>query len=244
MIELLIVFLVLLAGSFIQGVSGFGFGLIAMSFLPLMFTVIESTLLVMSLSLFVAASIAVQMWKHVRWKSLVVLLSAAFFGRIGAFYVLSTYGELDIMRDFLGVFLLLIVVYLFYGANKMQKIGSTAIWIPILAGLLGGFVGGVFAIGGPFFVFFLMLAFADDKYAYSANLQITFFFTNLMTVTLHGVNGDYNMDFLLYFLVGIVTVLIGTRLGVACLRRISQENMRRLAGAVVALAAINLIFLQ
>ncbi|WP_147803771.1 sulfite exporter TauE/SafE family protein [Alkalicoccus halolimnae] len=242
MVELLVVFIVLLAGSFIQGVSGFGFGLIAMSFLPLLFTVKESTLLVMSLSLFVAASIAIQIWQHMRWRSLIILLSAAFFGRIGAFYVLSNYGELDVMRDFLGVFLLLVVLYLFFGAKRAGGLSADTLWIPIVFGMMGGFVGGIFAVGGPFFVFYLLLVFADDKYAYSANLQLTFLFTNSMTVILHGVNGDFSGEFLLYFLIGIGTVLVGTRLGVKCFRYISQENMRRAAGAVVALAALNLIF--
>lgn len=243
-VELILIFIILLAGSFIQGVSGFGFGLIAMSFLPLLFTIKESTLLVVSLALVVAVSIGLQMWKHIQWRSLITLLIAAFFGRVGAFFILSRYGELDVMRDILGVFLLLVVVYLFFGAAKAKNVSLKAMWIPILFGFLGGFVGGIFAVGGPFFVFVLIIMFADNKYAYSANLQMTFIFTNAITIILHGVNGDFTSGFLLYFLFGVVAVLVGTKCGVLCFRYISQDNMRRVAGAVVALAALNLIFLQ
>ncbi|SDO38353.1 sulfite exporter TauE/SafE family protein [Alkalicoccus daliensis] len=243
-IELLLIFIILLAGSFIQGVSGFGFGLIAMSFLPLLFTIKESTLLVVSLALVVAVSIGLQMWKHIKWKSLGVLLGAALVGRVGAFFVLSRYGELDIMRDILGAFLLMVVAYLFFGAAKAKNVSIKALWLPILFGFLGGFVGGIFAVGGPFFVFVLMILYADDKYAYSANMQVTFMFTNAITILLHAVNRDFTSGFLLYFLVGVVTVLIGTKLGVICFKYISQENMRRVAGAVVALAALNLLLFQ
>ncbi|CAM3883919.1 sulfite exporter TauE/SafE family protein [Alkalicoccus chagannorensis] len=242
-IEISIVFFILLIGAFIQGVSGFGFGLFAMSFLPLLFTVKESTLLVMSLSLFVAASIFFQMRGHIQWRLLIVLFSAAFVGRIGAFFVLSNYGELDIMRDFLGIFLLLVVLYLFFGAGKAAGIRSRSPWIPIIFGFLGGFIGGIFAVGGPFFVFYLMLLFADDKYAYSANLQLTFLFTNGMTVLLHGASGDFDPDFLWFFLVGIGTVFLGTRLGVACFRHLSPKAIRITAGIVICLAAINLLLM-
>lgn len=243
-LELVLIFLIIMAGSFIQGVSGFGFGLIAMSFIPLLFTVKESTLLVVSLALVVAVSIGMQMWKHIQWRSLLVLLSAAFFGRVGGFFILTRYGELDIMRDILGVFLLLVVAYLFFGTAKAKKVSLNTIWIPIIFGFLGGFVGGIFAVGGPFFVFVLMIMFAGNKYGYSANLQVTFIFTNAITVILHGISGDFTSGFLLYFLFGVTAVLIGTKLGVICFKYISQENVRRIAGTVVALAALNLIFLQ
>ncbi|UCZ52736.1 sulfite exporter TauE/SafE family protein [Bacillus shivajii] len=240
-IELLIIFLILLAGSFVQGVSGFGFGLIAMSFLPFFFTIKESTLLVVSLALVTCMSIVAQLYRHIQWKQLIVLLSAALIGRIGAFFVLHFYGEMNIMKDILGVFLIGVVIYLFRSKGPKEGRVVNRTWLPISLGLLGGFVGGVFAVGGPFFVFYLMLIFSDNKYAYSANLQVTFLFTNSMTILLHGFNGDFTTDYVIYFIVGVATVLIGSRLGVLCFNYISQENMKKLAGIVVAIAAVNLI---
>ncbi|NJP38329.1 sulfite exporter TauE/SafE family protein [Alkalicoccus luteus] len=243
-IELLLITIILLAGSFVQGVSGFGFGLIAMSFMPLIFTVKDSTLLVVSLALVVCTSIAWQLRRHIVWRSLLVILSAAFVGRFGGFLVLSAYGELDVMRDILGLFLLLVTAYLFFGSKYAQMLPKETIWIPVVFGFLGGFVGGIYAVGGPFFVVVMMLLFADSKYRYSANLQVTFFVTNLTTVLLHAFNGDFSSEFPFYFAVGLLTVLVGTRLGVACFKKLSQDNMRRIAGITVALAAVNLIFFQ
>ncbi|PYZ92726.1 hypothetical protein CR194_13810 [Salipaludibacillus keqinensis] len=240
-IEIAIIFLILLIGSFIQGVSGFGFGLIAMSFIPLLFTIKESTLLVVSLALVLSISIAIQLFRHIRWRSLIVLLGAAFVGRIGAFFILDIYGELDIMKVLLGVFLIGVVIYLFNSKTPSVNHQTNRTWLPVVMGFLGGFVGGIFAVGGPFFVFYLMLIFSDNKYAYSANLQITFVFTNFITVFLHGINGDFSGDFLIYFLIGVVSVLIGSRIGILCFAYISQQNIKKLAGVVVAVAAVNLI---
>ncbi|SES30722.1 sulfite exporter TauE/SafE family protein [Salipaludibacillus aurantiacus] len=239
--ELLIIFVILLIGSFIQGVSGFGFGLFAMSFLPFLFTIKDSTLLVVSLALVLSISIALQMFRHIQWRVLTVLLAAALAGRVGAFFVLHNYGDLDILKTFLGIFLISVVIYLFKssGPGEGKLLGKT--WLPVLLGLGGGFIGGIYAVGGPFFVFYLMLVFSDNKYAYSANLQLTFVFTNSVTVLLHGMNGDFNGEFLLYFLVGIASVLIGSRIGIKCFAHISQQNIKKLAAIVVAVAAVNLI---
>lgn len=242
LIELAIIFLILLFGSFVQGVSGFGFGLIAMSFLPFFFTVKESTLLVVSLALVLSASIALQLFKHIQWRSLFVILSAAIVGRFGGFYILHHFGEMDILKVFLGVFLILVVIYLFTSKPPKPETKINETWLPILLGLAGGLIGGVFAVGGPFFVFYFLLLFHNNKYTYSANLQVSFVTTALITVVLHGTSGDFSVEFLTYFLVGLVSVLIGSRLGVYFFAKLSQNNIKKIAGVVVAVAALNLIF--
>lgn len=240
-IELTIIFVIFLIGSFIQGVSGFGFGLFAMSFLPFLFTVKESTLLVVALAFVLSASIAVQLFRHIQWKSLIVLLSAAIIGRIGAFFILDNYGELDILQMALGIFLIGVVIYLFTSGTPDESRITNKTWLPVILGLGGGLVGGVFAAGGPFFVFYMMLIFSRNKFAYSANLQVTFMVTSFITIFLHGVNGDFSGHFLIYFLIGVVSVIVGSRIGIAFFTRIPQQNIKKIAGIVVAVAAINLI---
>ncbi|MFA9559978.1 sulfite exporter TauE/SafE family protein [Evansella sp. AB-rgal1] len=240
-IELVIIFFILLFGSFVQGVSGFGFGLIAMSMLPFFFTVKESTLLVISLALVLSTSIALQMFKHIQWRSLIVILGAAIVGRIGGFYILHHYGEMDILRVFLGVFLVLVVIYLFLSKPPKPDTIVNETWLPILLGFSGGLIGGIFAVGGPFFVFFFLLLYHDNKYTYSANLQVTFVVTAVITVVLHGTSGDFSMEFLSYFLVGLISVLLGSRIGVHFFKKLSQNNIKKIAGVIVAIAALNLI---
>ncbi|MDT8858885.1 sulfite exporter TauE/SafE family protein [Alkalihalobacillus sp. MEB130] len=242
LLEFVFVFLILLFGSFIQGVSGFGFGLLAMGFLPLLFTVKESTLLVVSLAFVLSVSIAAQLYKHIQWRSLIVILSAALVGRVGGFFVLNSYGEEDILKVFLGIFLMGVVMYLF--CSKPPKPDAAKVngtWLPIALGFCGGLVGGVFAVGGPFFVFYFLLVFHSNKYAYSANLQVTFVMTAMITIVMHGVNGDFSWEFFGYFLVGLVSVLIGSRIGVHFFAKLSQANIKKIAAVVVAIAAVNLV---
>ncbi|MFB5661891.1 sulfite exporter TauE/SafE family protein [Alteribacillus sp. HJP-4] len=237
--EIIFIFVVLFIGSFMQGASGFGFGLFAMSFLPFIFTLKDSALLVIVLSLITAASILVKLMKYIEWKGLIYILSAALTGRVAAFFVLHNFGEMDALKRMLGFVLLGMVVYIF---KKKKPLKSSAIppVLPLSLGFLGGFIGGVFVVGGPFFVFYFLLAF-QDKYAYTANLQAVFAVTSVLTVIMHWVSGDFSASFPLYFLIGMISVLIGTRIGMRWMGKISQDQVRKLAGVIVAASAINII---
>ncbi|RKL68291.1 hypothetical protein CR203_07360 [Salipaludibacillus neizhouensis] len=239
--ELFLIFIILFIGSFIQGVSGFGFGIIAMSFLPFIFTIKESTLLVVSLALITALSIVAQMYKHIQWKKIRILLVAALTGRLCGFFVLDRFGEMDFLKNLLGIFLIGVVIYLFTSKAPKDTKVTNETWLPVVLGFFGGLVGGVFAVGGPFFVFFMMLIFSKDKYAYSANLQATFVLTSLFTIGSHALNGDFTGNFLVYFFVGVVTVIIGSRIGIYCFTFVSQEDVKKIAAVFVAVAAVNLI---
>ncbi|WP_158737423.1 sulfite exporter TauE/SafE family protein [Alteribacillus sp. YIM 98480] len=239
--EMFIVFIVLFLGSFLQGASGFGFGLFAMSFLPFLFTLKDSTLLVVSLALVTSLSIFIKVYKHIHYRKLFFLLSAASLGRVGAFFILHHFGEMDILKKVLGFVLIGMVIYILMQKQKDETVEKDNVIFPIILGFVGGLIGGVFVVGGPFFVFYFMVA-CRDKYAYSANLQATFVVTSIVTVVMHGVSGDFSSEFLLYFLVGFVSVLAGTRLGMHWFDRLSQVHIKRIASFIVALAGLNLIF--
>ncbi|WP_240377302.1 sulfite exporter TauE/SafE family protein [Bacillus piscicola] len=240
--ELIFVVAILFIGSFLQGASGFGFGLFSMSFLPFVFTLKDSTLIVVSLALVTSTTILIKVYKHLDYKRLLLLLSAAIVGRVGAFFVLHTYGELEIMKKVLGVVLIAMVGYILLSKNQKQtdERAEKAV-LPIIMGLLGGFIGGIFMTGGPFFVFYLLVA-CRDKYSYTANLQAAFFLTGLVTLILHGIGGDLKSEFILYILAGIASVIIGSRLGMKWFDRLSQDKIKKIASGLVAAAGLNLIF--
>ncbi|AOM81877.1 sulfite exporter TauE/SafE family protein [Salisediminibacterium beveridgei] len=240
-VEILIVFAIIFAGSFVQGISGFGFGILAMSFMPFFFTVKDSTLLVVALAVLLSFSISVQLRRHIQWRSIGVILLFAVIGRSAGYYILHNFGEMPILRVILGIFLLAVVVYLLVSPKPNADRTKIPMLVPIMMGFFGGIVGGVFGVGGPFFVYFFLMAFPADKYAYTANLQIVFFLTSMQTVFLHSVSGDYTLNILLFILVGVVAVLTGSRIGVHFLQHVSTQQVKKLAAVVVAIAAVNLI---
>lgn len=238
--ELVAIVIVILIGSFIQGVSGFGFGLFAMGFIPLFFSVKESALFVMALAVVVSGSIISRNYKHLVVKSLIIIVGASLSGRVISFFLLNAFGEMEWMKKVLGIFLITMVSYLFFNKKEPSLALLEKPIIPICFGFMGGLIGGIFAVGGPFFVFYFLLI-AKDKYQYSANLQAVFFVNNGFSLLLHGINGDIHTTFLLYFVIGVIAVFTGTTLGLKLFDKLPREKVKKFAMSVVLVAGLNLI---
>lgn len=112
--------------------------------------------------------------------------------------------------------------------------------VPILFGFIGGTVGGVFAVGGPFFVLYFLMIY-KEKHRYNANLQCTFIATSLFSIVLHGMHGDLDSSFLFYFLIGILSVFLGANLGIRWFEKLPRERVKKLAMTIVFVAGMNLI---
>ncbi|WP_209120987.1 sulfite exporter TauE/SafE family protein [Alkalihalobacillus sp. BA299] len=240
--EVIIVFIIVFIGGFIQGVSGFGFGLVAMGLLPVMFSLKDSTLIVISLLLVASISILLKIYKYIELKGLLLIVSASLIGRVLSFFILSTYGEMDQLKQVLGFFLIGMVIYLFFNKTNQASTSVMKPATPIILGFLAGFIGGVFAVGGPFLVFYFLMLYSD-KHKYNANLQVTVVITSVFSLILHGVNGDFNSTFYLYFLIGVVGVYVGTTLGLKWFEKLPSQLIKKFAMLMVLTAALNLIFI-
>ncbi|GAK02732.1 hypothetical protein JCM19037_987 [Geomicrobium sp. JCM 19037] len=239
--EFVVVFAIILLGAIVQGVSGFGLGLVAMGVLPLFLTIKESTLLVISLLVVAAATVVIKNAKHIEWKKVRSILIFALLGRIAAFFILSRYGDLNILKTWLGIFLILMVGYLLFQSVMKPEKKEPTLWIALMLGLLGGFIGGLFGVGGPFFVFYFLMVFATDKYKYLVNVQFVTLIVCLFSIVLHAVNGDFEPSFIGLFIAGTLAVMIGTFIGLRLFAKVNNEVIRKLAMFLVFISALNLI---
>ncbi|MBP1931197.1 sulfite exporter TauE/SafE family protein [Ammoniphilus resinae] len=241
-IELVYILIILFIGSFIQGSSGFGFGLFSMGLLSLILTVKDSILLILGLTILISIRILIKYYRFICWKELIPILCAALVGRIFAFFFIGQFGTSEMMKQWLGFVLLGLVGYLFLRPKKeLSRLPfSDHLLFPVLVGLAGGFVGGAFAVGGPFFVVYFLM-FYQDKRNYNANLQVTFFLSNLFTLIMHGLNGDVTPKLSLYILLGSLAVLFGVSIGLKWFERLPKEFIQRLAYSIVLVAGINLL---
>lgn len=231
---------VMFMGSLLQGSSGFGFGILSMSLITLLFSVKDSMLMLTAVAAVLTFRIFLRYRRFIDWKTVGWLLIFTFTGRLVAFEFVNRYGEAAFLKQWLGFFLIGMVLYLllkdrfswYFRGDKPLLVGATA-------GMLSGFVSGVFAVGGPFLVLYFMMR-SEPKKAYQANLQAIFFTSNVFTLSLHGANGDLNHLFG-YIAVGILTVLVGVKQGLKWYERVSQKTVQRIASLVVLIAAVQLI---
>ncbi|MDF2723902.1 MAG: hypothetical protein K0Q59_3577 [Paenibacillus sp.] len=241
-IELVCIWLVLLLGSVIQGMSGFGFGMFSVGLLSLMLPLGTVTTLLFTLTTVLSSSILFKLWRYIVWRELTYILVGGLLGRAGGYVFLHTFGEAPWMRKLLGVIMLAMVLYGLIAnrlnLTKLEKWNDPLVALAL--GGAGGFVSGVFAAGGPFMVMYFLIR-CEDKNRYHAHLQTAFVVTNVFSVLLQGFSGGWDRMLLLYVLSGSVAVWVGMRIGLKLFGRFSKVRVTQVTYAIMGAVSIQLM---
>ena len=166
---LLFVFILTIIASFIQRVSGFGFGIFVMMFFPFFLpsygdAVMLSGLLAGSTALM----IAVRNWKYIRWK----LMGGVLIFNIIASYLATEYMRSlgnNTMKQWLGVMLILIALYFIFSEGKIERVFKSKL-AKVTIGSVSGVMGGMFAMPGPPLVLYCISS-IENKREYVTTLQ-------------------------------------------------------------------------
>lgn len=149
---LLLAALIALAAYFVRGIAGFGSALVAS---PLLAQLLPLPVVVPLVVILDNSGSILQAWRHRRlivWADLWPLLPFSFIG-IALALQLHAWISGDALKIFLGAFVALFGLYQFFPQPHWRPARRWA----APAGLLGGFVGGLFGTGGPFYVMYLRL---------------------------------------------------------------------------------------
>jgi uncharacterized membrane protein YfcA len=138
--------LVICLAGFAQGLSGFGFGLVAISLLPLSMNLKEAAALTALLNLVVCGMTFYSIRAHFCWRRGWSLVVGACLGVPVGVYVLVQCNEAVLLRILGAVMLLFAVNELVLSRVKKIPV-SPRLGLPF--GLVSGGLSGAFSIGGP-----------------------------------------------------------------------------------------------
>ena len=235
--QILFILLIAFAGAFVQGAVGFGFGLFSVGLLTFFLTVPESTVTVLALTVLLSFQILVRYRGFIRLGDIWLLFGAAIAGRVGAYFFLTDFGDALWVKQALGGLLLgLVGLTALQERERLRLPEMDQRALQILAGAVGGFAGGAFAVGGTFFVLY-MLGRYEDKRQYTANIQCLFLALNVLSLSLDAAAGHLPRVTYLYVGVGALSALLGVRLGLLCFDRIPMRWVRRIVHVIVVLAS-------
>lgn len=166
-------FLVLIGmgAGFVQRVSGFGLGIFAMVFLPHFLPTHTAAAAISSLFACMTTTYnAIRYRKNIAFKTALPMICAALIS-IPVAVRFSAVVAGNIFEILLGIVLIILSLY-FVFFNKNIKLKPN---LPngILAGGLGGILGGLFSTGGPPAVIYLSSA-TVDNITYFATIQFLF----------------------------------------------------------------------
>lgn len=227
--------LTILLASLTQSVSGFGFGIVAVSLMAYFITPYNNCVAVSGLlSLGLNGVLAWKYRAHIRWRVLLPPMASFFVS--SALVVTFAAGSADaLLKKLLACALILLSVYFAFFSKKL-KIKPTVV-SGIIAGLLGGVLDGFFGMGGPPVVLYLMSATAS-KEEYLGTLEMYFTVAALYVTAMRAVNGMINGQVLLLALIGLAAAAAGMLIGQRAFKRMSGDTLRRVVYGFMAVSGV------
>lgn len=230
-----IIFVSSLAASFIQRVSGFGFGIFIMTILPLIMPSYgEATALSGLLALSNSFFITIRMWKQIPWRKLLPILITF---TVVSFFAIRVVADVNshTLKHSLGVILIVVSIYFFFISERIRV--SPTMGVQLSMGTAAGLMGGFFAMQGPPAVLYF-IACTDSKEEYLAIAQAFFFFGNLMMTFFRAANGFVTKAVGLGWCCGIVAVFIGIWIGAKVFDRMPLPILRKVIYGYMALSGV------
>lgn len=240
----ILIFIALFIGSgFVQAVMGFGYAVVALTFLP-HFLDIRLANLVVSVSLLVPLlCTGKRYFVDLRYSTLSLCLSGAFLGLPIGMAVFSIVNADWLVRG-TGMAILLMVVEELLGHFRRNNVRFTSSWDwlwSLAAGLLSGFLSGSVGIGGP-----PIVAYAARQ-EWTVNAHKAFIITfSLITLTVRLIGlclaGFITGKVVLLSAAALLCAMFGIKLGGYFSEIIDAKLFRNLTFGLLTLSAMGMIF--
>ncbi len=235
----ILIILVGIGAAFVQRVSGFGLGIFAMMFLPHLFPVHTAAAAVSSLfSCYTTTFNSIKYRKEISFKTALPMMASALLTITAAVYFAEAVPK-ALFKALLGAVLILLSLYFMF-LGKRLRIKPT-VSNGLIAGALGGTLGGLFSTGGPPAVLYLTAA-APDKNTYFATIQFYFCFTNLYATAVRALNGQITTDILASAAVGILGCIIGDMLGSLVFDKLDGQKVKSIIYIGMIISGILMLF--
>ena len=232
--QLLLIATVAFFASLTQSVTGFGFGIVAMIFLPKLLLFKEANVLSSMLGMCTSLLVLLVMHRLVHWKNLIFTI----LGSIVTNYVAISFvknAKNETLTLLLGIALFALSIYFFFFSERIH-IRHT--WYSgLLAGAISGVMGGLFSIGGPpVVIYFLQSEESADRYM--ATQSAYFVLSGIVTVSMKALSGFVTVTVLWGLTSGLVGMLAGSLLGKRMRAGVKTQLLRRLVYGVMALSGL------
>ena len=236
---LIFLFLICAFASFVQRTVGFGFGIIAMVFLPFFIGSYGEAVALSGLcSVLGTAFTAYHYRKKIDFKSVVFLSVGCMIMTLLATIFLKTQTN-DFLVKMLGFILILTALYFIFLNGKI-KIKPT---VPnaIFTGTLSGILNGLFSTGGPPAVIYVLSAYSEDKEKYIGTIQAYFALTGIYSIIVRAANGFVTTNILMLLPFGIIGMFIGLFFGCKLFKYINVKVLKCCVYGLIAVSGVIMI---
>lgn len=233
MIQLAFAILIIFLAAIVRGFSGFGFSLLSITALSLLYTPAEIVPSIFMLELAASLNLLPSIWKDIHWRSLAPLTLGCLVATPVGVWFLAHIAPAP-MQLALAIFVLLAVALLWWGFSLKSMPGPVA---STLAGAASGLANGAFGIGGPPVVLFY---FSSPAGAAAGRASMIAFFLATDTIGLinQGAEGLLGRDVALRALAYLPPLVAGVWLGSRAFKGVDEGLFRKVVLALLAFIAV------
>jgi uncharacterized membrane protein YfcA len=232
-------FAAVFTGSVIQGAFSFGYAMFLMALLPYMMPVKTAVVLSAISSFFISGTVCWQFRKRIDFRAILIpLLTALAFIPPGV-YLLSIANDW-FFRKILGIIIASLSI-LFMSAARRKICIQPSLINKLICGAASGILAGMFGVGGPPLVFYLLAA-IEDNIAYKASLEFAFIMLGVGMLFSHGLLGNITPHLAVYILLSGLATIGGTLLGLMLFQRLDRERLQRFVYLMMMILGALLIF--
>ena len=232
--QLILIALISLGGSYVQSVTGFGYGIVVMMFYPLILTYTESNMLSSLIGMFTSLWLVISLFRKIHWKNIIFPIVGSVFSTYFAveFVKMQTNTVLTVL---LGSALVLLSIYFMFFSGKIHI--KPTWYAGFTAGIISGIMGGMFAIGGPPVVIYYLHS-EEDHENYLATLSAYFSVSNIFSIVIKSSAGFVTKNVLISAVFAAIGLILGIVFGHVTRKKMNANLLKKAIYAVMMLSGI------
>ncbi|MBG0789586.1 MAG: sulfite exporter TauE/SafE family protein [Desulfovibrionaceae bacterium] len=228
--DTVLILVIILLAAFLQGLTGFGFALIALPLLGFFIDIKLSVPLMQLLAVIVSIYLGFRLRKNIHLQSIYILMAATLPGIPLGTYALKHFST-QWLSIGIGLLMVLFTSYMLLFKPRARELGAP---VTALAGFLCGGLGASIGAGGPPVIIYTALQ-PWDKDRAKATLSFYFSIAGLLTIASSALGGMITPAVLHLYALSLPSLVAGIWLGTAAYKRLSDKGYRKLAFVLVFL---------
>ena len=241
-ITFLLVIVCCFISALVQRVSGFGLATLLMPLLLLFLAFSDALIIVGVVSCIGSIILMAAQFRHIQWKALIIPLIPYIVVSL-VITKLMAGSNIENLKKWLGLFLLVLGIYLIISARQAAKQKKTtdaqkgSLPIGLGVGAVTGVINPLFNVAGPpMAIYFLRVC--RDNLAYLATMQVFLAFISAYTTVIRAVNGMFSVHVIPPILLGMIGIVAGFAIGGKIFGRLNAEKLKYVVYTVVACSGL------
>lgn len=237
MIETVAIIGIVLLAAFLQGLTGFGFALIALPLIGFFIDIKTSIPLIVLLATMISIYLSIRLRKSINLKSTYTLMLTTVPGIPLGVYALK-HVSTQTLSIGLGALMVLFTSYQLLYKPEQKRLGAVATSI---AGFTSGLLGGSIGAGGPPVIIYSALQ-PWNKDMAKATLAFYFAISGSLIILSHAWSGMLTGEVMRLYTMSLPSMVAGIFIGTQTYKRLSDHGYKKLAFILVLLLGCMMIF--